>query len=516
MAVRYWESVREGFPDEASGYERCTVALMEAGRVEEAEALAATRSCVSPSVAGATFVERSWRYAAGTGGRRLRYWEAVRGAFPGEASGHVRGAEALLAAGRLEEAEALAVEAVGRFPEHVGGYVQRAEVAMRREDWAVAVRYWESVRQAFPDEASGYERCTVALMEAGRVEEAEALAEDAVVRFPERRGSYVRRAELAMRRGDWAAAVGHWEAVRGRFRARRRGMCAGRRRFWRQVGGRRRKRWRSRRWSAFPSTSGGTCSGPRWRCGVRTGRWRSRYWEAVREGFPDEASGYERCTVALMEAGRWEAAEGLAGEAVVRFPERRGATFVGRSAMRREDWSLAVGHWEAVREGFPDEASGHVRGAEALLAAGRWEEAEVLAGEAVSRFPEHVGGYVQRAEVAMRREDWAVAVRYWESVRQAFPDEASGYERCTVALMEAGRVEEAEALAGDAVVRFPERRGSYVRRAELAMRRGDWSLAVGHWEAVREGVSGRGVGACARGGGASGGGSVGGGGGSGG
>ena len=195
---------------------------------------------------------------------------------------------------------------------------------MRREDWAVAVRYWESVRQAFPDEASGYERCTVALMEAGRVEEAEALAEDAVERFPERRGSYVRRAELAMRRGDWAAAVGHWEAVRG---------------------------------------------------------------------------------------------------------------------------------------AFPGEASGHVRGAEALLAAGRWEEAEALAVEAVERFPEHVGGYVQRAEVAMRREDWAVAVRYWESVRQAFPDEASGYERCTVALMEAGRVEEAEVLAVEAVERFPEHAG---------------------------------------------------------
>ena len=67
----------------------------------------------------------------------------------------MRGAEALLAAGCLEEAEALAVEAVERFPEHVGGYVQRAEVAMRREDWSLAVRYWEAVRAAFPEQASG-------------------------------------------------------------------------------------------------------------------------------------------------------------------------------------------------------------------------------------------------------------------------------------------------------------------------------------------------------------------------
>ena len=131
----------------------------------------------------------------------------MRGAFPDEASGYVRGAEALLAAGRLEEAEALAGEAVSRFSERVGGYVQRAEVAMRREDWAVAVRYWEAVREGFPEEASGYERCTVALMNAGRVEEAEALAEEAVGRFPQRSGSYVRRAELAMRRGGLGGGV---------------------------------------------------------------------------------------------------------------------------------------------------------------------------------------------------------------------------------------------------------------------------------------------------------------------
>ena len=50
---------------------------------------------------------------------------------------------------RLEKANAVAGEAA---LSHVGGYVQRAEVAMRREDWSLAVGHWESVREGFPEE----------------------------------------------------------------------------------------------------------------------------------------------------------------------------------------------------------------------------------------------------------------------------------------------------------------------------------------------------------------------------
>ena len=55
---------------------------------------------------------------------------------------------------------------------------------MRREDWAGACERWEAVRVAFPDHTSGYERGTVALMNAGRLEEAESLAEEAAVALP--------------------------------------------------------------------------------------------------------------------------------------------------------------------------------------------------------------------------------------------------------------------------------------------------------------------------------------------
>ena len=223
-------------------------------------------------------------------------------------------------------------------------------------------------------------------------------------------------------------------------------------------------------------------------------------WEEMRRVFPEHAAGFVRGAEALLEAGRLEEAEAVAYEAVERFPDQAGG-YIQRAdvSMHRWDWSLACEHWEVVRGVFPGEVSGYVRAAEALLETGRLDEAEGLAGEAVERFPEHVGGYVQRAEVAMRREDWTVAVGHWESVRGVFPGEVSGYVRGAAALRKVGRLEEAEAVVCEAMERYPGRLGGHVQWAELAMRRerldgGGWALGVG-----ARGVSGGGIGVCARG-----------------
>ena len=159
----------------------------------------------------------------------------------------------------------------------------------------------------------------------------------------------------------------------------------------------------------------------------------------------------------------------------------------GELAMRRGDWSLASERWSELRREFPDHVAGYVRGAEALLNAGRTEEAEAVAGEAVSRFPDEPGGYVQRARTAMRRGDWTLASERWGELRAEFPDHVAGYVRGAEALLNAGRVEEAEAVAGEAVSRFPDQPGGYVQRAGAAMHRRDWTLASELWGELRGG-----------------------------
>ena len=289
---------------------------------------------------------------------------------------------------------------------------QLAESAMRRGNWTGASAIWEELRLAFPEDASGYVRGAAALLGAGRLDEAEALAGEAMERFPDRPGGHVHRAEVAMRRKDWALAT--------------------------------------------------------------------ERWEAYRRAFPDHSVGYVRGAAALLGAGRVDEAEALAGEATERFPDRPGG-HVHRAevAMRRKDWALATERWDAYRRAFPDHSVGYVRGAAALLGAGRVDEAEALAGEATERFPDRPGGHVHRAEVAMRRKDWALATERWDAYRGAFPDHSVGYVRGAEALLNAGRPDEAEAVAVEAVERFPDHPGGHRHRADIAMRRRDGEAARG-------------------------------------
>ena len=289
---------------------------------------------------------------------------------------------------RLEHADAMARQAVVRFPDQAWGHVQRAEIAMRREDWETACERWAEIRRGFPDQSAGFQRGGEALLRAGHNEEAEAVASETIMRFPDRAWGYVHRGEVAMRRRDWSTACSHWTEVRRRF--------------------------------------------------------------------PEGSAGFVRGAAALLRMGKLEEADAVAKEAVERFPETAGG-HVQRAeiAMRREEWGTACSRWAEVRRRFPEHDGSFVRGAAALLRAGHLEEAETIAGQAVARFPDKAGGHVQWGEIAMCRGDWKAACERWAEVRRRFPERAVGFVRGQTALVQAGRLQEAAAVSGEAAVRFP-------------------------------------------------------------
>ena len=288
----------------------------------------------------------------------------------------------------------------------------RAELAMCRGEWEVACEHWGEMRRRFPDHASGFLRGAMALLEAGRAEECESVANEAVERYPDRNDAHYHRAELAMRRRDWESAC--------------------------------------------------------------------RYWDEMRRCFPDNSSGFVRGAGALIEAGRLEECESVAHEAVTRFPDRRdGHYHRGELAMRRRDWRSACDRWDVMRRLFPDDTAGFVRGSVALLEAGRLEECESVAGEAVTRFPDRREGYLCLAETAMHRRDWRLACDRWDVMRRLFPDDAAGFLHGAAALLEAGRLDECETVAREATRRFPDRSEGGHYLAEATSRRRDSGTRYG-------------------------------------
>jgi tetratricopeptide (TPR) repeat protein len=93
-------------------------------------------------------------------------------------------ADALMALGRLEEAEQRLIEAKPRSPLAVEVYMKLAHVARQRGDNEEAVRRWDEVKRRFPLLRFGYDGEIRLLGELGRFNEAEQVILQAKERFP--------------------------------------------------------------------------------------------------------------------------------------------------------------------------------------------------------------------------------------------------------------------------------------------------------------------------------------------
>ena len=144
----------------------------------------------------------------------IQRWEAVRAASPDRADGYIAACHALREAGRLDDAEAVGLEAVTRFPESPDALTAHAWVATTREDWAEAGPRWKAAQNRFPERADVYLWPTQALRRAHRLDEAEVMSTEAVRRIPADPEILTEHAWIAMGRWDWEAAVRRWEAVR--------------------------------------------------------------------------------------------------------------------------------------------------------------------------------------------------------------------------------------------------------------------------------------------------------------
>jgi tetratricopeptide (TPR) repeat protein len=212
-AVQRWEIVRGEFPNEPLSYTLATAALREAGRLDEAGALAASAREHFPDdfLALLEYARAAERRDHAQG---LEGWQELRDRFPDRIEGYAGLAAALRKLGRLDEAEAALGESVAKFPESRQLALEFARIAEARRDWAAALDRWSAIRNAFPDEVWGYIGRAAALRELQRTEEAESILAEAVKRFPAEPRLHMDRALLAHHRGDWQeTAARFWRAV---------------------------------------------------------------------------------------------------------------------------------------------------------------------------------------------------------------------------------------------------------------------------------------------------------------
>jgi tetratricopeptide (TPR) repeat protein len=79
---------------------------------------------------------------------------------------------------------------------------------------------------------------------------------------------------------------------------------------------------------------------------------------------------------------------------------------------------------------------------------------------------------IERAQISMQREDWQTACDEWAEVRRIRPKKLIGFIGGAEALRQAGRIEEADGVLTDALLRFPDELGVHLARVRLLLATG--------------------------------------------
>jgi tetratricopeptide (TPR) repeat protein len=210
-------------------------------------------------------------------------------------------------------------------------------------------------------------------------------------------------------------------------------------------------------------------------------------WNMVRKTWPGGWISYVHGINCLCRAGRLNAAEDLAQQAIKRFPDEiRTWLEWARTAEYGQDWAEAIRRWDTVCKKFQ-----HVHGdlgvARGLEALGRTDDAERRLTEAQVRRPLVAEIALALARLASQRGDNEEAVLRWADARKRFPLLQFGYQGGFRELLKLGRYSEAETILLTAIDRFPAEAWPIAESASLAHLRLDWTSAAARWGTVRAG-----------------------------
>jgi predicted Zn-dependent protease len=294
--------------------------------------------------------------------------------------------QVLIGLGRFDEAEGLMRQGQQKHPRDV--YYERgfAEVAQARGDLTAANERWAVVRKRFPGAVHGYVLGAEVLMGLNRLEEAQYLAEVAMRQFPQEVGGFLIFSRLAVRQEDWPAAVERWGIVRDRF-DNLHGYVGSARALIRlgQYEAGEAILARSRiRYPTHTEPSVELARAAQLRGDVTEAIQR---WKGVAQHFPLTMLACLEAAEQLERLGKPAEAEKVLREVVDHFPlEPTPNSRLGMFLMRRQNFAAAAGVWFALRRTFADFEEAYTRGSEALIQAGRAEEAEALSVEHRARF----------------------------------------------------------------------------------------------------------------------------------
>jgi tetratricopeptide (TPR) repeat protein len=485
-ALGIFSEMRRRFPERSEPFRRASDLLIVLGSHEEGDFLLETAQTRFPTDAGIA-IEYAWAaYRRRDMSEALARWRTVRENFPDHPLGYTGAVVTLRETGALDAADALLEIACSRFPTDPSPFIERAWMALARNDPALAVERWGAVRERFPDHWLGYSGGALAFRELQRLDEAEALLTAAVERFPDVYPVASEYAWLAAVRHDWQGALARWTAAIARFPGQpepRAGQARALRELHRFDEAAQALAEAAARFDADPSLGFEAAM-----LAHDQADWpkAAELWASLRQRQPGELAGWRLGAVASGHLGHHEEAASLRAEADRRSPDpAAGLIRHTLQAIADRRWPEALEIANRLRERFPDYVIGYTAAAGALREMQRLDEAAGLLDAATERFRDTGEVRLERAWLAFATGDWEAAAEAFATCREVVPDQVEPVLGQIRSLCGAGRFDEAERVLANALDQFPGEAALAGERAAVPRRRAEWQAAQQRRTTVR-------------------------------
>jgi tetratricopeptide (TPR) repeat protein len=351
-------------------------------------------------------------------------WERARHLVSEHIDPYVHGALNLRRVRKFREAERMLIEARERFPDHPMPMKELGWMAQEEGDWKRAAEQWTLLRQVYPSELDGYTQGIVALRRLGRRDEAGSVAADGAKRFPN-------SAELACARA-WIAFDNHdWDLA-------------------------------------------------------------EHYFAAVRNGFPREPAGYLGGARLAVDTLDYSKADFILREGINNLPNNRSIWLeyakIPAAGPRpgQENLEECWRRFANLRARYPDFELAYNAEVSIRTAHGSLGDAERIALEAIDLFPHSPRTALDLARVAEKQRNWDLMYRRYSAVASRYPEIAEAHCGIAEALVQTGKLEQADELVAKALTSMPESVELTMKYADVATARRAWDEALQRWRAAYE------------------------------
>jgi tetratricopeptide (TPR) repeat protein len=212
-ALKRWEQVISRFNQSQEGRRGAAQVLLELGRLGEAVNVLSPALRMFPDDPNLAALNGWLATRRRDIAEAERVWRDMRVRFPDNLDGYFGWAIALREESRLDEAEAMLLEAARRFPDNTMIAMDLARIPERGQNWELATRRWREVTARFPSIAQAHIGLGNSLLSAGEIPAAREVLRRGRRRFADDPDVAIAEAEAASREQSWPEALELWAGV---------------------------------------------------------------------------------------------------------------------------------------------------------------------------------------------------------------------------------------------------------------------------------------------------------------